>query len=317
METNLLLSGFWKRIMAFLIDSIILGIFGLILGFLFKNFFIALGGNAKCIGWFISLVYFSVFNSKLNKGQTPGKRIMGIRVIDINGQFIDIKTSLIRALILTLPFFLNGYKIPGVSPFSILTVFQSMIIFAIGIGLVVFYIVNKETRQSVHDVIVKTLVVQDYRDIKLTKMPQITKKPFYITAGLVIVIFCVSIYNFMGNSDVKKLIPVYESILKQENVANAGVSIKTYPLNNNSTVYFITVQLKTDLPKIDNPTSYIIQNKEAQQAVKTFINSHIYKTDHDVLNVTISSGYDIGIAKSYHWVDTFRPVFQWKELYQF
>ncbi len=63
MENNLYLSKFWKRIWALLIDTIVLGIFGFILGLIFKNFFISLGGYARIIGWIISLAYFTILNS--------------------------------------------------------------------------------------------------------------------------------------------------------------------------------------------------------------------------------------------------------------
>ncbi|WP_410492868.1 RDD family protein [Chryseobacterium sp. JM1] len=60
MKNNLFLSGFWTRIWALLIDSLILGILGFILGFTFENIFISMGESAKFIGWAISLTYFSI-----------------------------------------------------------------------------------------------------------------------------------------------------------------------------------------------------------------------------------------------------------------
>jgi hypothetical protein len=40
MENNLYLSRFWTRIWALLIDTIILGVFGFIVGLIFRNFFL-------------------------------------------------------------------------------------------------------------------------------------------------------------------------------------------------------------------------------------------------------------------------------------
>ncbi|MCJ7932893.1 MAG: RDD family protein [Chryseobacterium sp.] len=316
METNLLLSRFWTRIWALLIDSIILGIFGFILTALFKNFFISLGSEGKLIGWFIALAYFSLLNSTLNKGQTIGKKMMNIQVVDCTGQFISLKTSFIRALIFTAPFFLNGYKIPGLTPFSVLTIIQSILIMTLGIGIIVFYIANKETRQSVHDLVAGTYVVQNYRNSMAKLMLPINKRSFYITGGLIVIIICTSVYNFTTNSTAKKLIPLYENIMKQEEIANASITVNTLPLNNNTQVYTIVIQFKNNIANMKDP-EYIIHNKEVKQAVKKFIDSQVYEKDTDILNITLTSGYDIGISKSNYWIDTYKPLFKWRELYQF
>ncbi|MFC3158930.1 RDD family protein [Chryseobacterium arachidis] len=210
MENNLVLSKFWTRILAMLIDSLILGVFGFLLGLIFNTFFISIGETAKLIGWVISLIYFSVLNSKINKGQTFGKKIMNIQVVDIQGNFISLKNSFIRAFILTTPFFLNGLKIKGVSTFSPITIVQGIIIFTVGLGIIIFYIFNKQTRQSVHDIAVKTYVVKEHRERGMNLVPKVIKLPYYITGAIFLCVVCGSFYNYNSNSELMKLLPVYE-----------------------------------------------------------------------------------------------------------
>lgn len=318
MENNLYLSRFWPRIWAILIDVVILGIFGFLLGLTFKNFFISLGGYAKIIGWIISLAYFSILNSKINNGQTLGKKLMNIQVADICGNPICLKTSFLRALILTTPFLLNGFRIPGTTLFSAITIIQSIIIFTFGIGIVVFYIFNKENRQSIHDIIAKTYVVQDHRNDEITLMPKFAKLPLYILGGLFILMTASTIYNLNSKSKISKLIPVYENILKQDNISDASVNINYAPIIDSAgTKRFIyTVIIKINKP-IENTTNIEenITSQELKQTVETFINSKVYETDNDILNMVVNSGFDIGIAKQNYSYSIYKPIYKWKEIY--
>lgn len=308
MKNNLFLSGFWTRVWALLIDSLILGILGFILGFPFENFFISLGESAKLIGWIISLAYFSILNSKLNNGQTLGKKIMKIQVTDIEGKTIDLKTSFLRSLVLTTPFFLNGFKIPGSDAFSVINIIQSIIIFASGLGIIVFYIFNKETRQSLHDIITKTYVVRGHRNHAVTMMLPLKKLPFYLTGGLLFLIIITSLYNFNSDSEIKELIPVYEKISQQNHVLRATISMNYFPPNKKP-VY--TISIKTDQKQKFNDD--MDNDPVVKKAVETFISSNIYKTDQSILNVVIGSGFDIGIARQYYSYNIIKPIYQWRE----
>lgn len=318
MENNLYLSKFWTRIWALLIDSIILGIFGFILGLIFKNFFISLGGNAKIIGWLISLAYFTILNSKINNGQTFGKKIMNIQVSDIYGNAISLKTSFLRALILTTPIFLNGFRIPGTTLFSIVTIIQSIIIVTFGFGIVIFYIFNKENRQSIHDIIAKTYVVQDYRNDEITVMPKFSKLPLYFLGGIIILISAFSIYNLNSKSKMSKLIPIYDNILKQENITDASVNMNYSPLIDSAGtkhfIYNVAIKINKPIENLNNSEEHI-NSPELKQTVETFINSKVYETDNDILSIVVISGFDIGIAKQNNSYSIYKPIYKWKEVY--
>ena len=70
-------SGFWRRFVALLVDGILLGIVSGILRAIFGQS----GGWA--IGELITIGYFVYFEG--SSGQTPGKKALGIRVIDFGG----------------------------------------------------------------------------------------------------------------------------------------------------------------------------------------------------------------------------------------
>jgi uncharacterized RDD family membrane protein YckC len=70
-------SGFWRRAAALIIDGIIVGV-------VFSVLFVLLKGVGYAIGFILDAGYFTYFEGGPT-GQTPGKRVMGIRVIDFDG----------------------------------------------------------------------------------------------------------------------------------------------------------------------------------------------------------------------------------------
>jgi uncharacterized RDD family membrane protein YckC len=76
-------SGFWKRVVGLIIDSIILSVIGGILGLVIGAVARDSGqGISSTVSFLISLVYEVYFWT--SKGTTPGGMIMGIRLV--NGQ---------------------------------------------------------------------------------------------------------------------------------------------------------------------------------------------------------------------------------------
>src|SRR3954454_20052657 len=83
------IAGFWRRVGAAFIDSIIIGVFGLVLGFLFSEQFMQMGGWGRLVGAAIALLYFVPLNSRPGGGHTIGKRALQIRVTDAAGKTIS------------------------------------------------------------------------------------------------------------------------------------------------------------------------------------------------------------------------------------
>jgi uncharacterized RDD family membrane protein YckC len=82
-------AGFWRRFAAVFLDGILLGAIATILYALLKA-----GGYA--LGIIVSLAYYSYFEGT-PRGQTLGKRALGIRVIDFNtGESIGHSRAAIR-----------------------------------------------------------------------------------------------------------------------------------------------------------------------------------------------------------------------------
>jgi len=83
------ISGLWRRVVAFFIDILILGGVGVLLGMFLSEQFVSLGGWGRADGFAIAALYFGVLNSSIANGQTAGKRLLGIQVVDKNGQLLN------------------------------------------------------------------------------------------------------------------------------------------------------------------------------------------------------------------------------------
>lgn len=157
-DENVWITGFWRRIGALLIDGLILGFVGFLSGLVLEDYFVQIGGWGRLIGFSIALIYFGILNSSINNGQTIGKALLKINVVDSNNQFISAPKSFLRYFILGTPFYLNNAWLTEdllTSPFMYLL---SLMVFGGSLSIIYLYVFNRNTRQSLHDVIIGTYV---------------------------------------------------------------------------------------------------------------------------------------------------------------
>lgn len=81
-------AGFWIRVLASIIDGIILAIIGAILRQIFG---VGPGGGLSTLVSIVYVVYFWT-----TTGQTPGHRALNLRVIRTDGQKLDVVGAIIR-----------------------------------------------------------------------------------------------------------------------------------------------------------------------------------------------------------------------------
>lgn len=137
-------AGFWLRVVAYIIDAIILGIVGFVIGMVFGVGAVSTGtdisdptGGGSMLLNLISIVigvaYFAAMESSSWQA-TVGKKALGLVVTDLNGQRISVGKAILRYI---------GKII-------------SALILLIGFIMVAF----TERKQGLHDMIAGTLVVK-------------------------------------------------------------------------------------------------------------------------------------------------------------
>jgi len=309
---------FWARIFAFALDSAILGITGFLLAIPLNGFFVSLGNEGVFVGFFISLLYFTIMNSHLAKGQTLGKRFLKIQTIDKNGTFLSIQKSLVRTLIFIIPYFFVNYQYPFLPPYSTASSIISLFFFSCIIFLIAFYIFNKSSRQGLHDLAVNSIVANTFREDEPREIKKANKSAFLFASVIVAVFLGIAIYT---GSIIKQTYPelftVIQKLSEDKEVINASAKKgirKTYYNKEKTQIKYLTINLSVRnlpflMPSAKTPDIVL-------QAVKSVIESSPDIESLDYINVNLIKQYNIGIAKSSRSVSYSNTKEEWTGILQ-
>lgn len=312
METKINIAKFWTRIWALLIDSIILGVIGYLLGQTVQDFLVSIGNYGLLFGLVITVAYQTIFNSKIVNGQTIGKRAMNLQVVDINGDTIDIRKSFLRALILCVPYFTANLTIPGLTDISIVDITKTIILASIAIGVVVIYIFNKQTRQSLHDLVVGTYVATTDRNEEPALLPTMTKIPFYVFGGLVTLMFGAEIFTATRKApELKNVLSIYSKVSDIDGVLEATVIEKTSYVNDSKTTAYEANLWVQNLPKGD-----LENDKVVRAVVQTILDNANSIDSFDVISISMTREFNIGIASQKSTTTVRQTPSKWREILQ-
>lgn len=289
--------GFWRRIGALFVDTLVLGVLGYVVGLFLEDIFVQLGGWGRLIGFVVSITYFGVMNSSLSNGQTIGKRILNIKVVDSSNLTISLPKSILRYSFLAVPFSLNGAQITNQALLSYLMYPLSFIIFGGLFSISYLYIFNRATRQSLHDLVVGTYVVNT--EVSPEELPSVWKPHLVVVAGLFITAAVVPVFtsDLAKSEPFKGLLATQEAINSNELVKYAGVTegSSTYTSSDSGTTTTTYVITQAFLYKNNVDDSDI-----AKQLAQVIVNTHPESRNKNLIQVTLTYGYDIGIASKWN-----------------
>ncbi|WP_424244534.1 putative RDD family membrane protein YckC/Tfp pilus assembly protein PilE [Elusimicrobium posterum] len=209
-------AGFWKRAVAYVIDTVILsfvsGILFFIVGIFIAGSGIASGGNSEpapqeiavlllayAVMILVTFLYFPIMESSKMQA-TVGKAAMSIKVTDLNGNKLSFWHALGRAFakIISNLTFCIGYIVAGFT----------------------------EKKQALHDMVASTLVVDNNYDPAYAAQHQ--SAPTNKTAMIVgIVAVCLFVFVFMGGCLAAIAIPQYSMAVEKSKMAEAMVMFNT------------------------------------------------------------------------------------------
>lgn len=305
------ISGFWRRVGAFFIDAIILGIFGLLLGLFFSQQFVELGGWGRTIGFPIAAIYFVILNSRIGGGQTIGKRALKIQVVDTTGELLNLPKSALRYSIIGIPYFLNGAMIPESILYPIGFFLVTLLVFGFGLSIVYLFVFNRNTRQSLHDIIAGTYVVRKNVESAATIKP--IWSVHYAICGIIMVLALLApifIGQLSRNEFFSELIKTREQVQNVPQVVYAtiqdGRSTFSPAGGESKTTTYLSTQVLIKHQNIED-------EKLASKIANVILETHKEATERNLIQVVLTYGYDIGIAskwKSHHF--SFAPEY-WLE----
>jgi uncharacterized RDD family membrane protein YckC len=305
------ISGFWTRLVAIVLDSLILGIVGFVSGLFFFNLYAQLGGWGHLIGFGVDSIYFGTLNSAIGKGQTIGKRIMKIEVTDKSGEHIALGRSLLRNTILGVPFFLNGVLLPPSVVMSPIGYVIGFIVFGIGGAIIYLYIFNRRTRQSLHDLGVGTFVTKtspkgSVRSISVWNLHLAVVGVWFIAV--------VGLLAFMPALSQKGVFP--ELVAVQKSIQSSGkVHVATAIVGKSwgmtSGKKWESTYFQTNAIWKERPGDY---GAAAREIAAIVLKNYPEVMKKDVLTITVTYGYDIGIARSWRSQTVQHSPQEWQEI---
>ncbi|HKZ42544.1 MAG TPA: RDD family protein, partial [Candidatus Hodarchaeales archaeon] len=306
--------SFWSRIVAFLVDTVVLGVVGLVLGLAFYSQFSHLGGYGRVIGFMIAAFYFGVMNSVICGGQTIGKRVMKIKVITKEGKPIGIGRSVVRFLIIGTPFFLNGAPIPMDILQSVGGSLIASAIFGLGLSILYMYVFNRNTRQSLHDVIVGSFVSKAEAG-KIRFVNTVWKGHYAILAVILIGAGLLPIVanHFSKEEPFKEMLTLQRAIQKQPEAKYSSVTAGKTTMNIMGKGARETTFLSSRIVLSKQVTDY---DQVANTMARVVLNTYPEAESKDSINIVLSYGYDIGIASSWNSKNYNYSPGQWKERIQ-
>ncbi|WP_421738744.1 RDD family protein [Caulobacter sp.] len=177
-------AGFWRRILGFLIDGIVLGLTGIALGTSLYDELANLAGPTRLIGLAIGAVYFGVTTSAIGGSRTLGMRVTGLKVVSVKGGPLSLPTALWRAILLQAPFMLNGMIVSLTDPvwLKLYGVVVGTIVFGAGLAQILLLFFNRASGRLVHDLLSGAAVVR----VEARTAPERDARGAMVAAGLAV-----------------------------------------------------------------------------------------------------------------------------------
>lgn len=312
-RSNQWISGFWKRFAAFVLDTILLGIVGLLLGLVFEKQFVELGAWGRLVGFIVALLYFGLLNSNIFNGQTLGKRLLKIRVVDKNNNTISLPKSFLRYSILGIPFFLNNAQFHPDVLVSYWSVPISMLVFGGLLSIVYLYVFNRITRQSLHDIIIGTYVIDTQAEKQ--KLLDMWRSHLYVVALL----FLISIVSPLVVLSYKEQLEINSLLVTQNKLMESPVvnyAQLTYGKHYKASINEANKETAFVIAKLFLKQKSLNNEKLARTLALIVLENYKESKGKDVIQINMIYSYDIGIAN--RWVNkayNYNPdeLLQWRD----
>ncbi len=288
------LPGFWRRFIAFMLDGLVLGLIGMGLGFFLADQFVAWGAWGRFFGFSIAAVYFGTLNSRLGNGQTVGKRLLRLQVVGLDGALLSLPRALLRFLPLSLCWFLNNLPLlPNDLPL-IATSALAILVFGVGLCLPYLLIFNRPSRQSLHDLLVGSCV-RNLDEPLPQAWPPVRRLHlavcgvFLLTAGLAPLLM----RPLVSSAPFADLLKIQQAVSAEPWASHVQVyvgEVRSMSTQNGSQV---TKSLQLTVMVKDGD---IENTGRAQKLARLALAADASMASRDVVRITFTRGYDIGIA---------------------
>jgi len=167
--------GFWKRLLADFLDSLILAVFGILLCIPFSHYFFNMETSGMWVGLVVSFLYTGLLQSSLGEGQSFAKKYLGIQVLSMDGEYLSLPKSFFRYTVIAFIAYAGAFQaifnlvIPNP---QVVTIVVS-VLFLLALFGCIFLVPFHPLKRGLHDLIAGSIVVKKGTYSKeLVKMDQ-------------------------------------------------------------------------------------------------------------------------------------------------
>jgi uncharacterized RDD family membrane protein YckC len=219
------LSPRWRRFLAFVIDYFVVVLLCWFIALSVEDTIIAMGDWARIIGFGILVIYYALLDSALLGKASPGKRLLGIRVVTASGHPPSVSRAGVRAGVLAIPFTLNGMFLsdPNMDHLMLWGVLLFAGVFGLGLALLYLFLFNRTTRQSLHDWLTGTFTVSATSDLNVSRLPPLWRPHLAIAGALLLL---AAILPMLGMQYAQTLHPEWASL---ESLQDAQATLTEHP----------------------------------------------------------------------------------------
>jgi len=290
-------AGFWRRVGAFALDAVVLGVMGQLMGMFLAERFVEMGAWGRLLGFVVAGVYFGFLNSRLGGGQTLGKRILRIKVVARDGSLLAPPRAFLRFLPLGIPWFLNGAQFPETALLSGWAYLLSVAVFGLGLSLVYLFLFNRRSRQSLDDLLVGSYVVPAASS---GEVPAAATGPLHRAVCAALLLASAAVPYFTQQLATSTL---FATLLKTQRAIAAEPWISSVSVISGKTFMTAAGSGKSETTHL-RITAHIRDARiedtaRARQLALLVLAMEPSAESMDLIQITLIHGYDIGIASSW------------------
>lgn len=281
-----------KRVVALVIDSILLGIVGYISGIFLEDFYVSLGKYGTLIGTMVATLYFSVCQSGIAGGQTLGKKLTGMKVTDIHGNYLTLEKSLLRSSILFVPI-MNIELLSGGNAMLPILLLVLLSIFAS------FYLVLiNASRRCLHDILVSSVVTnEDATTFEVDEANDRSTRKLIPIAIMALLMIGAGIYQVLSENTLGQLLMARSKMENLPGVISVNElksSVTTHYSSDGPPITYSSIQVKV---RISDKREVSNEDSKYFDAIYKMIREEVPESANvDKIIITIYYGYNIGIA---------------------
>jgi uncharacterized RDD family membrane protein YckC len=295
---------------AFAVDGLVLGVVGQALAWPLSPFWFRIGPYGRFVGQFIALVYFGVMDSRYGGGQSMGKRLLGIAIRDRRNESISVTRSMLRTLIWLAPVTLNGWALPLLRT-PILAWFTEVILFGVGGAILFTMVFNRRTRQGLHDMLCDTYVVRaDGEPIEV--FPTVARLQWIATGIMVAVALVLATVSAFGGpifgAPLQQVIRLQREIEPDRRFFSVSIFDRTFHVSGGKATRTLVIEAwYRGVPTEPD------RQKAMNDVAKAALDQMDSIGDFDLMRITMTSAYDLGIASYRSAYGDGQPIKTWRQ----